>query len=111
MKASLAALFVALALLLFGSLLGQFMVPLLATETARSAPEVEHLVWPYSIAAIAGILCFQVAVVMVWRLAHMTLDGTVFTAAALRPATIFIWSCIVATVLCIGVSRPLPLTV
>lgn len=103
MKAALAALFVSLFLLLLGSLLGQFMVPWLAADVADGAPEVAHLVWPYSIAGIAGILCFQVAVVAVWKLASMAVAGTVFTEAALRPATVFIWACVVAAALCAGV--------
>ncbi|WP_062515918.1 DUF2975 domain-containing protein [Demequina gelatinilytica] len=77
--------------ILAGSLLGQVLVVLIAQANGKEAPEVEHLVVPYSIAGIAAILCFQIAVACIWALLTMVESGRIYTARALRWVEAIIW--------------------
>lgn len=45
--------------------LGQVMVPIVASDTGRSLPEVAHLVGPYSVLGIATLACFQIAAILI----------------------------------------------
>ena len=67
-----------------GALLAQLLVPVVATEQATLYPEVEHLVLPYSVAAILGFVCVQAALVAVWRLLSMVGDDRIFADGSLR---------------------------
>lgn len=60
----------------FGTLLAQVLLPLLAADTGRWFPEVQHLVVPYSIAAVLMVVGVQVALVGVWMLVTAFADGT-----------------------------------
>lgn len=91
---------VALTLLLLGLLLGQMLVPLVATQEASWAPEVAHLVLPYSVLGILSILAVQVAVVMVWVLLTMVGNGKIFTDRALP------W--VDAVTICLAVATLIP---
>ncbi|WP_084631207.1 DUF2975 domain-containing protein [Demequina aestuarii] len=93
-----------LVLLFLGAVGGQALVPLAASVMGEDYPEVDHLVLPYSIAGIAAIACFQVAIVVVWRLLTMAATGEVFTAKALRWVEVIAWSGAIAALICGGVT-------
>ena len=96
-------LHVALVVLLMGSLLAQVLVPALASELARTFPEVGYLVVPYSVAGILVIACGQVALLVVWRLLSMITGGVIFTRRALRSVDVITACGAIATVLSAGV--------
>lgn len=83
-----ALLRVALAFLLFWSLIVQVAIPFAAQEMAldyrESAPMVGRLAWPYSIAAILAILCGQVAIYFIYRLLSMVSRGEIFRVPSSR---------------------------
>ena len=94
---------VALVVLLLGSVLGQVLVPLFASQAAKTFPEVEYLVVPYSVAGILVIACGQVALLVVWRLLSMVRGGVIFTRRAVRWVDVIAICGAVATVLSAGV--------
>ena len=93
---------VALVVLLLGTVLAQILVPVVASEEARTFPEVEYLVVPYSVAGILAIACVQVALLVVWRLLSMVDGGVIFSRRALRWVDVITACAVVATVLCAG---------
>ena len=93
---------VALVILLPGTVLAQVLVPVVASQAAKTFPEVEYLVVPYSVAGILAIACVQVALLVVWRLLSMVDGGVIFTRRALRWVDVIIACAVVATVLCAG---------
>ena len=94
---------VALVVLLLGTVFVQVLLPVFASETGRSFPEVEYLVIPYSVAGIIFIACGQVALLVVWRLLSMIDGGVIFTRRALRWVDVITACAAVATVLSAGV--------
>ena len=94
---------VALVVLVLGTVLAQVLLPLFASEEGRFFPEVAHLVVPYSVAGILFIACFQVALLVVWRLLSLVDDGVIFTRRALRWVDVITACAVVATVLSAGV--------
>jgi hypothetical protein len=61
-----------------GTALAQLLLPSLAWETGRLYPEVEHLVVPYSVAAVLMVVCIQAALVGVWMLVSAVSHGSLF---------------------------------
>ena len=94
---------VALVILLLGSGLAQVLVPVFASEAARTFPEVGYLVVPYSVAGIVVIACGQVALLAVWRLLSMISGGAIFTRRSLRSVDVITACGAVATALNAGV--------
>jgi hypothetical protein len=94
------ALRVALVILLLVSVLVQVVVPILASDFGHRNPEVEHLVVPYSMAAILFVGCGQLALLAIWRLLSMVAGGAIFTERALRWVDVIVACGAVATVLC-----------
>lgn len=90
---------VALLVLLLGSVLAQVLVPVFASQTGTSFPEVAHLVVPYSVAAILFIGCGQVALLAVWRLLSLVDGGVIFTRRAVRWVDVITACAAIATVL------------
>ena len=78
---------VALVVLLLGSVLGQVLVPVFASEAARIFPDVGYLVVPYSAAGILVIACGQLALLVVWRLLSMIAAGSSSPAAPCAGST------------------------
>ena len=93
---------VVLVILLLGSVLAQFLVPVFASEEARIFPEVADLAFPYSVAVILIIACGQVALLAVWRLLSLIDSQVIFTRRSLRWVDLIIACGIVATVLATG---------
>lgn len=92
------ALRVCLVALMLGLLVAQVLIiPLLAHEAAREAPEVAYLRWPYTVAAIVVVACVQLAVVCVWRLLGFVRTGSIFSPRALMWVSRIIWSGVAAT--------------
>lgn len=89
--------------LFIGALVGQILVPVIASDQGRLYPEVAGLVVPYSTAGILALVCFQVALVAVGRLLLMIDDDNIFTKDALRWVDAIIWCGAVAAVMCAGV--------
>lgn len=94
---------VALVVLLLGTVFVQVLVPVYASQTGTTIPEVAYLVVPYSVAAILFIVCVQVALLVVWRLLSLVDGGVIFTRRALRWVDVIIGCAVVATVLSAGV--------
>jgi hypothetical protein len=94
---------VALVVLLLGSVLAQVLVPLFASQAAKTFPEVEYLVVPYSVAGILVIACGQVALLVVWRLLSLIGSGVIFTRRAVTWVDVITVCGAVATVLSAGV--------
>ena len=94
---------VALVVLLLGSVLGQVLVPLFASQAAKTFPEVEYLVVPYSVAGILVIACGQMVLLVVWRLLSLVDGGVMFTRCAVRWVDVITACAAVATVLSAGV--------
>lgn len=90
---------VALVVLLLGSVLVQFLVPVFASGLGRIYPEFAYLVIPYSAAGILAIGCVQVALLVVWRLLSMVSGGVIFTRSALRWVDVITACAAIATVL------------
>jgi hypothetical protein len=82
--------------------LAQVLVPVFASQAAKTFPEVEYLVVPYSVAGILAIACVQVALLVVWRLLSLISGGVIFTRRAQRWVDVIIACAVVATVLCAG---------
>jgi hypothetical protein len=94
---------VALVVLLLASVLGQLLVPVVASQSATTFPEVGYLVMPYSVAGILVVACAQVALLVVWRLLSMIGSGVIFTRRALRWVDAITACGAVATILNAGV--------
>ena len=93
----------ALVLLLLGLLLGQTLVPVVASAQAEWSPEIAYLVLPYSVLGILSLLAVQIGVVMVWVLLTMVGNGKIFTDRAL-PWVDAVTTCLaVATLIPCGV--------
>lgn len=69
---------VAVVMVALSTVLAQVLLPLLAWETGTMYPEVEHLVVPYSVAAVLMVVGVQVALVCVWLLVSAISRGTLF---------------------------------
>ncbi|RAX49040.1 hypothetical protein DQ353_11975 [Arthrobacter sp. AQ5-05] len=63
-------------------LLGQFLVPVIASETGVEFPVVAHLVLPYSVAGILSLVVLELGLVPVWRLVSLVATGNIFTDGA-----------------------------
>jgi len=90
---------VALVILLLGSVLGQVLVPVVASQAAMTFPEVGYLVVPYSVAGILVIACGQLALLVVWRLLSLIEGQVIFTRRSLRLVDVITVCGAVATVL------------
>lgn len=75
-----------LAVILFGCTtpLVQLLVVFVAQEVGRDAPEVAHLVIPYSMAGVISIVFFQLFLGGIWYMLHRVSIGAFYTAATLR---------------------------
>ncbi len=80
----IAAARVLIALMLLGTLAVQFLVPLIASETAAYAPEFASLRWPMTVLAILTVVCAQAVLVAMWQLVTLTARDTVFSSTAFR---------------------------
>lgn len=76
--------YVTLGLSLPGCVLFQFAVCLLAGEIGQKAPEVAHLVVPYSIMGVAALACAQILIVTLLMLVRAVSHGTFFTPETRR---------------------------
>jgi hypothetical protein len=92
----------ALLVLLFGTVLGQVLLPVFASEEGGIFPELAYLVVPYSVAGVLGIACGQVALLVVWRLLSMVAGGVIFTRRALHWVDVITACAALATVLWAG---------
>jgi cytochrome bd-type quinol oxidase subunit 2 len=94
---------VVLLVTVFALLLLQIAIPGWASAFAVKNPEVADLVDPYSAAAIAFVACFQVALLVAWRMAWLSIDGRGRTRGAVRCADVIVVCAGIATVLTIVV--------
>lgn len=88
----------------FALLLLQIAIPGWASAFAASNPEVADLVVPYSAAAIAFVACFQVALLVAWRMVWLWVDGRGRARGAVRCADVIVTCAAIATVLTIVVA-------
>jgi len=102
-KVLVRTLWMLILLLGLGLLGAQVITPIAAGEWARQAPEIAHLVVPYSVLGILGIACFQVALFAIARLLGMVDVDNVFSAAAVRWVNVIIWAAVAFVVLTLGV--------
>ncbi len=98
---------IALVLIFAGALLGQVLVPVVASGYGEQYWEVEPLVVPYSIAGIAALACFEAALVAVWMLLTLVGSGAVFSGRAYKWVDTIAVSGGVAALLCAAVGAHL----
>ena len=102
-RTAIAVLRVLLVVIGLGSLLGQIVViPLVSGSLAQQYPEVADLAVPYAVAAIAAVVCVQVALVAIWFLLTMVARSTVFAQRATRWVTVIIVAGTVATLIAVA---------
>lgn len=89
-----------LALVGLGLLLGQFLVPVIASEKGSEFPEVAQLVLPHSVAGILSMAALQVGLVLIWRLVSLVASGNIFTDGTLG------W--VKAVIACLAVATAVP---
>jgi hypothetical protein len=98
------ALRVLLGCLFLGGVLGQvWIIPQVAADMERVNPEVSYLEVPYSVLAIATVLCAQVVIVALWAILSRVRRGTTFSAGVLPWIDTMIIAGILATVLPLAV--------
>jgi hypothetical protein len=85
-------------------LLLQIAIPGWASAFAAHNPEVADLVVPYSAAAIAFVACFQVALLVAWRMVWLSDDGRGRTRGDVRCAGVIVACAVIATVLTFAVA-------
>jgi len=86
----------------------QVIIPISAGELAAENPEFAHLAVPYSVAAVAVILCGQVVLAIVLRLLFLVDRGTIFTAPTTRLVNVIIWCLALATLITLAVALSFP---
>lgn len=83
-----------------GTVFGQaLIIPVAAADQAAMWPEVAHLRWPYTAAAVAIVVCVQVAMVAIWVLLAKVEHDQVFTVPAFAWVDVIIGAAVTATVL------------
>lgn len=104
------ALRAAIAAVLACGLFGQAVViPATAADEVDRFPAYAPLATPYTLLAVLGVACVQVALVAVWRLLGMARHGAIFTPRAFRWVDVIIGSSAVATLLALGAAAHLAL--
>jgi hypothetical protein len=83
--------------LVLGVLCQLWILPNLAQECARDAPEFAYLRYPYLVASIIIIGCFELVMVSIWHLVTLVTDSTVFNVRSFRSVDCMIVSGFVAT--------------
>lgn len=100
---SVIALRVLLVVLAFGCLFAQlWLVPQLAGDVARSAPELAYLAAPYTVLWILVFVCAQLIVVALWVLLSKVRRGAIFAENAFRWVDVIIIAGATATLLIFG---------
>lgn len=95
-------------IVIMGGFFGQFVViPTTAVDQVDVFPLYAPLAVPYSIVAILGVACVQVAFLAMWMLLTMVQRGSIFTPRALRWVDTITGCSIVGTLLTLGVSAHL----
>ncbi|GAB3755868.1 hypothetical protein GCM10027591_04990 [Zhihengliuella somnathii] len=84
------ALKVVLILIAATAFAAQIFLPYAAGMIGGPYVEVRHLVTAYSVAGILSLLCFQIALLAVWRLLAVASRGRMLAARALRWVNILI---------------------
>ena len=100
---------IVLALVVLGTLLAQLLIPLIAHSYGEEYWEVTPLVIPFSLIGIFAVVCFQVAVVAVWKLLTYVAREEVFSRKARSWVNVIIGSGAVAAALVAGASAYLGL--
>ena len=91
-----------------GTVLGQALViPVVAADQAAMWPEVAHLRWPYTAAAVAAVACVQMALVAIWALLAKVEHDEVFTDRAFAWVDLIISGAVAATALAAGMAAHL----
>ncbi len=83
------------------------IIPVAAAHQAAVWPEVAHLRWPYTAAAVAAVACVQVALVAIWALLAKVEHDQVFTDRAFAWVSLIIGAAVAATALSVGVAAHL----
>ncbi|KFI92088.1 DUF2975 domain-containing protein [Bifidobacterium stellenboschense] len=63
---------------------GQCVVVVLSGDITAMYPELAPARWPYAVAGLLGILCFEVALIPLWRLLTLVKRRDVFSGKAVR---------------------------
>lgn len=63
---------------------GQYVVVVLSGDIVAAYPQLASARWPYAIAGVLGILCFEVALIPLWRLLTLAERRDVFSGKAVR---------------------------
>jgi hypothetical protein len=76
-----------------------FVIPVLAADTVRYAPDVAYLRWPGILGCVAIVLCAQVVLVCTWRLLTLVTTRDIFTMTSLRYVNVMIGAFVAASAL------------
>ncbi|MFD5751173.1 DUF2975 domain-containing protein [Streptomyces sp. NPDC127033] len=99
------ALRVGIAAAILVGLFGQIVViPTTAADEVDRFPPYEPFAVPYSVVAVVGVVCVQVALGATWMLLDMVSRDAIFTPRAFRWVDVIIGSSLVATLLALGVT-------
>ena len=99
---------VGIVLTAFGTVFAQILViPLVADDQAAMWPEVGYLRWPYTAAALAAVVCVQVALVAIWALLGKVEHDEVFDDRSFGWVDLIIGAAVAATVLSAGMAAHL----
>ncbi|MER5963344.1 DUF2975 domain-containing protein [Streptomyces sp. NPDC002057] len=91
---------------LFGQLV---VIPTTAADEVDRFPPYAPFAVPYSVAAMAGVVCVQVVLAATWRLLTMVERDAIFSSAAFRWVDVIIGSLVAATLLALAVTCHLTL--
>lgn len=84
-------------------LLGQWLVFVISAEIVSEIPETAPGLWPYRIAGVLGIACFEVALIAVCPLLTLVGRRDVFSGNAIRWVDLIIGSAIAEGILVLAV--------
>ena len=102
------ALRAGIAMVIAFGLFGQaVIIPTTAADEVDRFPGYAPFATPYTVLAVLGVACVQVALVAVWRLLGMARHGAIFAPRAFRWVDVVIGSSAVATALAIGAASHL----
>lgn len=89
-----------LGLIIAGLIVGQILIPIVTNAVASEMPEVAHLASPYSVAGIATLACFQIALIFIALIVARESADAFFSATTRK------WIRISGTLITLGFTIP-----
>lgn len=83
----------------------------LSSLAEADAPAVARLQWPLTVAAVLGMLCFQVVIVCTWRLLGMVRTDRIFSRDAFAWVDGIVWALAAAWLVLAAAAAALTVTI